>query len=477
MVLLWLNEDEPFPQPPRTIDWTIDFDLLDTVPDPQSPEDEQLWNLSGPSVGPPAPTLIADASCRLDNVQFGPGNSRTGDVRSKFQKYAWSQDYPDVREIYVGHDLDGPLLRIRCKRFVPGAGDYLSESFESEDGEAKEVIEFPPFACIDADSEPMRRAMSRYLDDSIRRANKAIDSEITDELVFLTLDEARRYVRMRAGCPSETSTIVASALKILAASYVSEDQPAIIHGDTLGIPLVDNRKLKQHNQRLIPISLDYQIDNLYIAYMKRHLDHVGPGLKQLIYKAKKNERKETWYEIFLTTFVLLLNLELVLDKQTRFVRKYKETNANAFVFATKTQMAMIEEWRASAKNLIYHYRCVVRGMDPFGQEWTREMQKEAKLDDESLAIVQKLSQIIAMRRDELNGLAEKDLDNDEATPLLWVTRLFAQDLVLIFSSPVTDCINSTTPLKLGRPSTRARNRCRPALEHFPRRNAHKCFAH
>jgi hypothetical protein len=94
-------------------------------------------------------------------------------------------------------------------------------------------------------------------------------------------------------------------------------------GDTLEISPIDNKQFVQHGQRLIPIAMDYQIDNLYIRYMQRHLKPVLNGLHHLIFREKKEKRKECWYETFLTMLVLLCTLESVFDKQISFVKKYE----------------------------------------------------------------------------------------------------------------------------------------------------------
>lgn len=102
--------------------------------------------------------------------------------------------------------------------------------------------------------------------------------------------------------------IIANALKIQSAAYISEIQPLISSSETLGIPKFNNPKFRQHGTTLIPIALDHQLYNLYIKYMQQRL-RVLDGLKKLIFN--RTDNRETWYEIFLTIFVLLCNLESV----------------------------------------------------------------------------------------------------------------------------------------------------------------------
>jgi hypothetical protein len=115
-------------------------------------------------------------------------------------------------------------------------------------------------------------------------------------------------------------TIVAAALKIQAAAYVSTIQPFISGSDTLSIRTFDNTAFAQHGRALIPIALDYQLDNLYIVYMQRHLKVALANLKKLIFS--RTDKREKWYEVFLATFVMLCTLEEIYWSEVAFVQKY-----------------------------------------------------------------------------------------------------------------------------------------------------------
>lgn len=54
--------------------------------------------------------------------------------------------------------------------------------------------------------------------------------------------------------------------------------------------------------------------------MERNLKPLLSGLEKLIFS--REDLKETWYEIFLTTLVLLSTLEGVHEMQIRIARKY-----------------------------------------------------------------------------------------------------------------------------------------------------------
>ena len=58
---------------------------------------------------------------------------------------------------------------------------------------------------------------------------------------------------------------------------------------------------------------------------------------------------------------------------------------------------MISKWKASAKNLLYHFRCVLRGMVPFSPSWNPKKQKQVELDAMSLEYIQTMSRILGQR--------------------------------------------------------------------------------
>jgi hypothetical protein len=188
----------------------------------------------------------------------------------------------------------------------------------------------------------MRKAMNRYLDECVPLAELLIDRN-EDEMVRLALMEARRYSKSRQQVWAQQvipisiflarrvnctfiKSLVSNALKIQAAAYISEIQPELTGGDTLGILPFKGPEFKQNGRRLIPISMDYQLDNLYIQYMQRNLKPVLDGLTRLIYRGK---RKPCWYETFLTILVLLCTLESVYASQLAFVRKYQNSVSDA----------------------------------------------------------------------------------------------------------------------------------------------------
>lgn len=60
---------------------------------------------------------------------------------------------------------------------------------------------------------------------------------------------------------------------------------------------------------------------------------------------------------------------------------------------------MISEWEHSAQILIYHFRCVLKGMVPFSLSWDylNGNRVRAGLDDDSYSYVQNIASLLKDR--------------------------------------------------------------------------------
>lgn len=56
---------------------------------------------------------------------------------------------------------------------------------------------------------------------------------------------------------------------------------------------------------------------------------------------------------------------------------------------------MMEKWRNSAKNLIYHYRISSEAMKPFATPWTKDMIKDTGVDETALTYIREMLNIVA----------------------------------------------------------------------------------
>lgn len=349
-------------------------------------------------------------------VPFRPGNSRAGETQSSFPKLAWCPDDPRLRTTFICQDFclrnahPVPTIPVTCRRFIPGPSDVLVEPYKASDGEVMFVTS-PPYACVDIDTPKMRGALGAYIKECRPFISKDVMATISDDIYKFGLLEAERFVRKRE------DSIVSLALEILACVHVNFKQAIMVGVDTLDVSPVMNEKFSIHGTSPVPSVLDYQIDTLYIYHMRRLTKEVCKGLKKLIFTSNNTAN---WYEIFLTVFVLLVSLEQVYMAQIRYLQLNNKPRMS------HVTQYMISEWRHSAKNLLYHFRCVLKGMIPFSPSWDPIHQNQVELDQESVAYIKKMSKILGGREAELLNLRE-GLDNIQARPLTWLVELFLDD--------------------------------------------------
>lgn len=60
-------------------------------------------------------------------------------------------------------------------------------------------------------------------------------------------------------------------------------------------------------------------------------------------------------------------------------------------------MTMMQEWEASVHHLVYHFRTVIRGFDPFSAAWevNCENQWRGGLDDEAAVFMRKVKDLLS----------------------------------------------------------------------------------
>lgn len=98
--------------------------------------------------------------------------------------------------------------------------------------------------------------------------------------------------------------------------------------------LVNDPKSSYNNPKspyngTVPISpiLDYQLDTLGIKYMQTLGVNILKCLKTILTERRQSE----WYEVFLTFFVLLHNLEYVYGRQAKYIERHESTVSGKYI--------------------------------------------------------------------------------------------------------------------------------------------------
>lgn len=72
----------------------------------------------------------------------------------------------------------------------------------------------------------------------------------------------------------------------------------------------------------LPTFLNYQLDTLAMMCIQGYQKNIIKSLQAKIFTAN---RGKNWYEVFLTIFVLLGNLEHLYQAQRRYIQRHKKT--------------------------------------------------------------------------------------------------------------------------------------------------------
>ncbi|UPL00332.1 hypothetical protein LCI18_011266 [Fusarium solani-melongenae] len=357
-----------------------------------------------------------------DVIPFRTGNARVGQTNSVFPKLLWSIESP-IRTTSVTHFVEGvdvaslPTLSLMCRQFSPTQDDVLYEHYEDAHGNVM-VVTCPPVACINIATPRTKRALEEYMQKIWPFAVREMLDTLKDEIYRQGLTEANRL----ASLSSNPIPMLQKALEILACVHLNFDTPILV-GDTLDVPILRDKRSPIHGRYPVPSVLDFQLDTLCIHHMQKLMKAVSRALKQVIFS---KERQSRWYEIFLTIFVLLVSIEQVYLTQCEYLRgaSIATDGVNIFAQASPVTNHMLGLWRASAKYLLYHYRCVMKGTLPFSSSFNLKGEGYATLDTEAIKYIRNTAALVREREVELNDLRDRDLDNTSVKPLSWISELF-----------------------------------------------------
>ncbi|KAI4686780.1 hypothetical protein J4E81_008441 [Alternaria sp. BMP 2799] len=338
---------------------------------------------------------------KLDKITTARhGNNNFGQREVEFLKYNWHPD-ADVKTIDIkwslpgGRSVDLPGIRLDCRRFVPLNNDSHYITWQVNDEVV--TIELPPYS--GEDTAVITASVQQFL----RGGNKAVLDYLIqdvegkgDTFGAVSLREAMRYADKN---PNSTVDL---ALRIRSAAYCSQGWGTVSGSETLGIGEFDFNEKGQcgysaydrGQERPLPLSIDHQIDVALLKTIRIMQDHLVKKLAKMIFQ--KSGRKP-WYEIFLTMYVLLSNLEYVHFGSLSFLRAQMKTKSEqSCAFLTRE---MVAEYNYSAENLLHHFRAILRAQYGFkvARKNLAEFVKAESLDDESAQYIQRVLETLDAR--------------------------------------------------------------------------------
>ncbi|KAI0199892.1 hypothetical protein F4808DRAFT_194952 [Astrocystis sublimbata] len=322
---------------------------------------------------------------KLENIMtFRNGNSRANQSRSEMPDLKWASENRTIRTLELVYPFlfrpqnnEANVLRIECRSFRPREGeDILIDVWPRSDG-SKQVIEFPPWGCYDTES--LEIGLKRYIEVSDINFDMDLESETTNEITKLTIQEAKRYAK------KNPSSCVSHAVQLRKMAYFCRESMVLTGYERLGIDPLDDEGSPTHGQVPVPSVLDFQIDTTAIKVMRETQKKCVKALKSIMFN---KQSKKQWYQIYLAVFVLLQTLGTVTMLQYSYNKWNEDMQDNTTKRVDYITRQMVDKWNQSAENLLMHFCFVVRGTTPLQFDWAADLKtidNDVKTDMDSQA--------------------------------------------------------------------------------------------
>ncbi|RTE77836.1 hypothetical protein BHE90_007718 [Fusarium euwallaceae] len=342
-----------------------------------------------------------------DAISFRMGNSKFGQETASVREYPLWVESATTRTITLirpkhvspswpkGGTL--PHLDILVKEFVPSDKDITAERWRS--GQNEVILELPAFSAFD--NEATTDALLGWVNDNFDLYAKDMTTQPGDYLIGATFAEALRYVEMNP------DSMVKKALNIWIGARMAQEFFCVVEDNDFDIKVVDDRNSIHHGQCPVPPVLDHQLDVLMIQKMIQMQDEILADIERVI---RSRNSRTRWYEIYLTIFVMLANLQYVYKSQERWWEMHFNTGkGNAIGKAYRSiSYKFMERYKFSSRNLLSHFRYGLKGPVPFTLDWNKESNKKlGDLDRDAVTFVKFVSATAIRRRDEFEENARR----------------------------------------------------------------------
>lgn len=212
-----------------------------------------------------------------------------------------------------------PLINISCKQYNPG--DDSEHNISWTVNQRTRTLRLPPYA--GDDTAQITRAVEQFLTGGQAGVLSYIVDHMSNTLDAQTLREASRFQKLHQ------SKIIELALLIRCASVCSQGWGSIVGTETLGIDDVDFSEdgisgyaaYDRGFDRPIPTSINHQIDVVILNFIRQKTKELLKVMNRMIF-ARGTKR---WYELYLTTHILLSNLDYVHTGAVSFYRVKMKT--------------------------------------------------------------------------------------------------------------------------------------------------------
>jgi hypothetical protein len=274
------------------------------------------------------------------------GNSRFGQEIAQYLHYRWTSNLDGLRPVKIQWLLPGncsnitlPVLDLACREYIPGPHeDSQTIQWQVNGKTFSETL--PPFAV--SDDELLSRNIKIFWSQSQGRVEQHVYLGSANELSRLTFAEACRY-------RDKGSELVRLALQIRSGSVLCQGFGTLIGDETLGI-----KPLGFHNQPgeclydkfnacsdlPVPEAIEHQIDVAILQWLGKLQRKLSMEITKILFPSGKRTKRLPWYELFLTFYVIMSNLEFIHGGALAYMESQQRTvSATALVLCNQLRMS------------------------------------------------------------------------------------------------------------------------------------------
>ncbi|OCL01900.1 hypothetical protein AOQ84DRAFT_349986 [Glonium stellatum] len=320
--------------------------------------------------------------------------------------------------------IEGSHLSVLFRTYRPEpADDCDTTTYHWQVNGQAHKIALPPFAVYD--TVALQDDVEKFLcDNQLEIEDWVLGRCNDDKLATLTYKEALRY-RSEPG-----SDIITMALQMQCGAVMSQGYGSVMDPRVWKLPSVDYRQFGRCGYEAydrvvdcpVPQAMGHQFDVAILKYINRLQKDLIKELRKKIFQPGI----KPWYELFLTFFILLSNLEYIHGGALGYLTSKRNTMLESQVsYVVKSQ---VKEWEFSAGVMLQHFRCVLRGFLPFqlARENLEELRQQAKLDEASVEYVTNIIKILEDQRELFLEDYSIDASNEGSIARRWIRQLFME---------------------------------------------------
>ncbi|KAK0871223.1 hypothetical protein LTR87_012969 [Friedmanniomyces endolithicus] len=363
------------------------------------------------------PSMLAEPCCRIELIDVKL--FRLGSTEDPLILLLWTQSkegekgqllledgttsIEPPRLIALTQDVSTTLLAVTVTRFLPGPADTTAFTWTDPADGILKAFEMPPYYI--SDMAEAQGNLRRYIADARQEYTKGLLKN-SNPLLRKVFAEAERYADV------SKNELVTTALLFWSATRMIERAWNIVGDDLLGVPAMQSdigpcrRNPTRDSVPVTPI-MDTQLDELAIGGV---LIPLGSKLLRLLKARTLLKKAEHWYEIHLTTLIIMNNFEQILVDFMGFTSRHGMTPK----MSSNSGPSLSEGYYHACKTILAFFHHATGGVAPLAIDWLGSPNLHAPLmTKHQLEYLRSIQEETRRQDTQLQALKEVPMYNTE----------------------------------------------------------------